>query len=95
MIEPEFDGEGTIDIAQFVMFPMEFVENWNDVPGFSSVLGKKFVLPVKTPSEKLANVGVIDARSRLSANGAENVRARLTKSDVVYGPVTVVKSFPV
>jgi hypothetical protein len=65
------------------MFPMEFVENWNDVPGASSVLGNVFVLPVKTPSEKLANVGVIDVRFRLSANGAENVRLRLTRSDVV------------
>jgi hypothetical protein len=73
----------TIDIAQFVMFPMEFVENWNDVAGFSSVLGNVFVSPVKTPSEKLANVGVIDVRFRLSANGAKNVRVRLTRSDVV------------
>jgi hypothetical protein len=74
---------------------MEFVENWNDVAGFSSVPGNVFVLPVKTPSEKLANVGVIDVRFRLSANGAENVRVRLTKSDVVYGPVTVLRSCPV
>jgi hypothetical protein len=59
-----------------VIVPLEFVENWTELN--ANVSGYPVVLPVKTPSEKLANVGVVDIRFKLAANGADNVRVRLT-----------------